>query len=69
MMEKFAQAGEGGGCTLTSFHYPITYKVVVYMLRLRGQIHSPYFISAPVLHTFINSRLRAIPNCKVGRRR
>jgi hypothetical protein len=31
MIEKLAQAGDGGGCTPTLFHYyTITYKVVVY---------------------------------------
>ncbi len=48
MLEKLAQAGEGGGCTPTPFHY-IYHHVAVYgTLQLRWQIHSRYFISTPI---------------------
>ncbi len=49
MMEKIAQAGEGGGARPSSFtKSTITYKVVVYTLHLRGHIHSPHFYSTPI---------------------
>ncbi len=46
MMEKYAQAGEGGGCTPTPF-YSIYHHVQSCHVRsqLSGQIHSPFFIS------------------------
>ena len=47
MMEKLAQAGEGGGCTPTPFHSYLPSRTTTkfhYTLQLRGQIHSPYFI-------------------------
>jgi hypothetical protein len=50
IMEKSAQAGEGGvHAHPLSLISTITYKVVVYTLQLRGQIHSPYFFSTPLL--------------------
>jgi hypothetical protein len=48
MMEKLAQAGEGGGSTPTPFHY-IYHHVAVYgTLQLRGQIHSAPISSLPL---------------------
>jgi hypothetical protein len=49
MMEKLAQAGEGGGCTrtpLSLYVFTITYKVAVYAPAERArQIHSPYIFN------------------------
>jgi hypothetical protein len=49
MMEKLAQAGGGGGVYA---HPPFIRFTIMYMmqctLQLRGQIHSPYFISTPM---------------------
>ncbi len=49
MMEKLAQAGEGGGvhARTLSLYLPSRTKLQC-MLQLRGQIHSPYLISTPV---------------------
>ncbi len=48
MRVKSAQAGEGGGNTLTPFPIStITYKIIVFATQLRGQIHSPYISSTP----------------------
>ncbi len=49
LMEKSAQTGEGGGCTPTPFyHIYYHYKIVIYTLQLRGQIHAPFFSSTPI---------------------
>jgi hypothetical protein len=47
MMEKLAQAGEGGGCTPYPCHYIYHHaqRCSVVTLQLRGQKHSLYFIS------------------------
>jgi hypothetical protein len=47
---KSAQAGEGGGSRRPPLFTisTITYKVVLYMLQLRGQINFPYFSSTPI---------------------
>jgi hypothetical protein len=47
MMEKFAQTGEGGGCTPTPFTlFTITYKVVVYAPADKADI-LPIFLLYP----------------------
>jgi hypothetical protein len=54
MMGKFAQAGEGGGCRpmhLLSLYLPSRTKLQC-TLQLRGQIHSPNFISTVYLYVF-----------------
>jgi hypothetical protein len=49
MMEKLAQAGEGGGCTPILLPSILPSRTNLQcMLQLRGQIHSPYFISTPM---------------------
>jgi len=55
MMEKSAQAGEGGGCTPIPFHYSIststiTYKVVVYAPAERADILPPILLY-PKMHS------------------
>ncbi len=63
MMEKFSQAGEGGGVgTPTPFHYTVS--TITYLwctLQLRGQVLSPYFYSTPIrslrLGTYISAAL------------
>jgi hypothetical protein len=50
MIEKLAQAGEGGRCKPIPFHY-IYHHVQscgVRSMQLRGQIHYPYFYSIPI---------------------
>ena len=49
MMEKLAQACEGGGCTPTPFRYIYHHvQICGVSLQLRGQIHTPYFYSTPI---------------------
>ncbi len=49
LMEKFAQAGEGGRCTLTPLSLQLpSRKELQCTLQLSGQIHSPYFISTNI---------------------
>jgi hypothetical protein len=57
MMEKLAQAGEGAGCTPAPFH-SIYHHVqsCKCMLQLRGQIHSPYFIST-LMYSVVSTEL------------
>jgi hypothetical protein len=47
MMEKSAQAGEGGGCRPTPFHYIYNHKVVAYALADREDT-LPLFLLYPV---------------------
>ncbi len=65
MMEKLAQAFEGGGVHATPFRYTvftITYKVKLWCtLQLRGQIQSPYFISTPMYSVVIILHYQAVP--------
>ncbi len=49
MIEKWALTGEGGGCTLTPLSFYLVSRTKLQCaLHLRGQIHSPYFISTPI---------------------
>ncbi len=49
MIEKLAQAGEGGGCTHTPFHYSYhqVYKVAVYAQAEQAD-------TLPLFHLFLN---------------
>jgi hypothetical protein len=61
MMEKLAEAGEGGGgvpCMpiahphpLSLYHYIFHHVQSCSVLQLSGQTHSPYFISTPMYDT------------------
>jgi hypothetical protein len=64
MMEKFAQAGQGGDArTPIPFSiyllFTIPYKVAVYALAERADtfLHSPYFISIPMYSVVSRCRL------------
>jgi hypothetical protein len=53
-MEKLVQPGAGGGCTPTPFYYIYTSRTILRcntVLRLRGQIHFPYFYSTPNMYS------------------
>jgi hypothetical protein len=50
MMEKLAQAGDGGGCTPTRFHYIYHHKVVVYALGERAET-LPLFLLCPYMYS------------------
>ncbi len=64
MMEKLAQAGEGGGLLAhpLSLYLPSRTKLQC-TLQLRGQIHSPYFIYIPVYSVVEFYPLESTHNC------
>jgi hypothetical protein len=56
MMEKSAQAGEGGGCTPTPFHYiTITYKVVMYASTTERADTLPLFLLYPYMYSVLTT--------------
>ncbi len=63
MMEKLAQAGDGGECTLTYFIIStITYIVVMCTLQPRRQgSYTPLFILYPYMYSVVYVKKLAIP--------
>jgi hypothetical protein len=56
MMEKSAQAGEGGGCRPTPFHYIYNHKVVAYALADREDT-LPLFLLYPNMYSVVCTML------------